>query len=234
MGNADLVRCVLGHVLAGIKAYNARELACAALAWTRVSRAHWDACQSANGASGAWLRCTWRHFGAATTTLVSDNTRANFFALCRRAQSDHMGLPFFMRFLVSCNASLAEAILEQQYAGQYTRQMEDADWRVRGWRINMRIAARHALNLLAWHPHGKYAPYDVQGMVTYFLGPRGIGTLFEDCDHKMAAFLYPDLRLTNWDSFKYFHQPKARNARRHLVAVRKLNALWEQHQAECA
>ena len=159
MGNADLVRCVLGHVLAGIKAYNARALARAALGgWTRVSRAHWDACQSANG---AWLVFSRRQFGGGLKILVPNDPRANFFALCRKAQGDHMGLPIFMRFGVTSNDSLAVAMLENDPSIDYTHSMPDTDWRVRGWRIRNRITARHALRLLAWHPHGKYAPYDV-------------------------------------------------------------------------
>ena len=229
MGNADLVRCVLGHVLADIKEYNARALARAALAWTRVSRAHRDACQSANG---AWLVFSRRQFGGGLALLVPNDPRANFLALCRKAQTDHMGLPIFMRFGVTDNESLADALLENDPSIDYARNMSDTDWRVRGWRIRYRIMARHVLRLLSWHPHGKYAPYDVQGMVSYFDGPEWAQT-FANCEHRMAAFLYPNV-VTDWLSFRNGEHAKALNARKYQAAVRKMGQLLALFRAECA
>jgi len=237
MGNADLVRCVLGHVLAGINEYNAWALARAATHWTRVGRAHWAACQSANG---AWLDLTRRHFGTAITALVPNDARANFYALCRKAQSNHMGLPFFMRFGVTDNDSLAEAILEHDPSVNVSA-LDEHDWRVRGWRVRYRIMARHVLRLLTWHPHGKYALYDMEGMVAYFLGMGDVGPPgtteaypFETHPHKMAAFLYPNL-VTNWESFRSGEsQSKALNARKYVLAIRKVNLMLERFREECA
>ena len=227
---------VLGHVLAGIKAYNARALACAALPWTRVSRAHWDACQSANG---AWSALTRRHFGTAALTLVPSDARANFFALCRRAQSDYMGLPFFMRYLVTDRHSLAEAMLEHLHKGEYTRGMPAGDWRVQGWRASMRVSAQHVLDLLAWHPHGKYAPYDLEGMLAYFrnrddIGPPGTTEAypFYNSWHKMGAFLYPAL-VTDWQSLED-DMPKCLSARKYLSSVHRMNEMLERFRADCA
>lgn len=245
MGNADLVRCVLGHVLAGIKAYNARALAAAASGgWTRVSRAHWDACRSANS---TWAALTRRHFGTAAPTLVPSDARANFFALCRKAQSDHMGLPIFLRFGVEDVQSLGEALLENEPGLNYDRGMSDADWRVRGLRIRYRSCARYVLRLLSWHPHGKYAHYDVEGMVAYFLDERDIprGNLFggnaDDADpesvaealrHRMGAFLYPN-DVTDWHSL-LSDTARFRSARGYVKCVRKMQALLARFRQECA
>ena len=229
MGNADLVCCVLGHALAGIEAYNVRELAREALAWPHASRAHWAACESAEA---TWMAFTRRHFGSGAATLVPNAARANFFALCRKAQADHMGLPIFMRFGVVSNDSLANALLENDPSIDYAPSMVDTDWRVRGWRVRYRIMARHVLRLLSWHPHGKYAPYDVQGMVSYFDGPEWAQT-FANCEHRMAAFLYPDA-VTDWWSFRVSEHAKALNARKYQTAVRKMGQLLARFRAECA
>lgn len=230
MGNADLVRCVLGHVLAGIDECNARALAHAASHWTRVSRAHWAACQSANG---AWLVFTRRHFGAALTPLVPNDPRANFFALCRKAQNDHMGLPIFMRFGVTDHDSLAQAMLDHDPITANHRDLPN-DWRVKGWRIRYRIMARHVLRLLTWHPHGKYAPYDVKGMIAYFLGCSDIDlALFANREHKMAAFLYPNA-VTDWQSFRDGEHARALNARKYVGAVRRVSELLVLFVTECS
>jgi len=237
MGNADLVCCVLGHVLVGIKEFNARALAAAALGgWTRVSRAHWDACRNA---TPLWAGLTRRHFGVAAPTLVPNDARANFFALCRKAQNDHLGLPVFLRLDVEDAQTLAEAMLEHDHGDEYSRDHPESDWRVRGWLIQSRIAARHVLRLLAWHPHGKYAPYDVKGMVAYFLGSSDIGPPgtteaypFTSSAHKMGAFLYPN-HVTDWESLTS-DTARYRSARKYVVAVRKMNALLERFRAACA
>lgn len=245
MGNADLVRCVLGHVLADINEYNARALACAALPWTRVSRAHWGACLSANA---AWAALTRRHFGTAAPTLVPSDARANFFALCRKAQSDHMGLPIFLRFGVEDVQSLGEALLENEPGRNYDRGMSDADWKVRGWRVKYRAYARHVLRLLSWHPHGKYAHYDVEGMVAYFLDERDIprGNLFggdaddpdprsvaETLEHRMGAFLYPN-DVTDWHSLR-LGLVRHRSARAYVRGVRMMQVLLlARFRQECA
>lgn len=236
MGNADLVCCVLGHVLVGIKEYNARALARAAWSWTRVSRAHWDACRSA---TPLWVGVTRRHFGSGAATLVPNDARANFYALCRKAQQDHMGLPVFMRFDVEDVDTLAEAMLEHDRSVNYERGMVE-DWRVRGWRSRYRIMARHVLRLLSRHPHGKYAHYDAKGMVAYFLGPRDIGPAgvagehpFENCEHKMATFLYPN-GVTDWESFRNLEFVQAHGARKYLRAVRKMGNLLALFASECA
>lgn len=229
MGNADLVCCVLGHVLAGIDECNARALARAASHWTRVSRAHWDACQSANG---AWEALTRRHFGGGLTLLVPNDPRANFFALCRKAQNDHMGLPIFMRFGVIDQDSLAQVMLDHDPITANHRDLLN-DWRVKGWRIRYRIMARHVLRLLTWHPHGKYAPYDVKGMVAYFLGCSDIGALFANREHKMATFLYPNA-VTDWHLLWDGDYRKVLSARKYLTAVRKVGELLALFVTECA
>jgi len=233
MGNADLVRCVLGHVLAGIDECNARELARAASHWTRVSRAHWAACK---GANGAWLVFSRRHFGtvlAQHAPLVPNDPRANFYALCLKAQTEHMGLPIFMRFGVINNDSLANAMLEQDPITANHRDLPN-DWRVKGWRIRYRIMARQVLRLLSWHPHGKYAPYDVKGMVSYFLGCSDIDLApFANREHKMAAFLYPNA-VTDWQSFRDGEHARALNARKYVAAVRKVSELLVLFVTECA
>jgi len=237
MGNADLVRYVLGHVLAGIEEYNARALARAASGgWTRVSRAHWNACRSANE---AWAALELRHFGRAAPTLVPNDARADFFALCRKAQNDHLGLPVFLRLDVEDAQTLAEAMLEHEHGDEYSRDHPESDWRVRGWRIRTRITARHVLRLLAWHPHGKYAPYDVKGMVAYFLDSSDIGppgTIeaypFYCHSHKMGTFLFPN-HVTDWASLTN-DTPKTLSARKYMMAVRKMNGLLERFRAECA
>ena len=236
MGNADLVRCVLGHALAGIDEFNARALAAATWGWPRVSRAHWDACRRADD---AWEALTRRHFGRVVAPRVPNDARANFYALCRKAQNDHMGLPVFLRFDVEGADTLAHAMLEQEHGHNYSRDQPDSDFRVRGWRIKTRITARHVLRLLAWHPHGKYTPYDVKGMVAYFLCCRDIGPPgtteaypFYHPAHKMGVFLFPN-HVTDWQSLTS-NTPRALSARKYLQAVRKMHGLLALFRAECA
>ena len=228
MGNADLVCCVLGHVLVGIKEYNARALARAASGgWTRVSRAHWDACRNAKA---LWVALARRHFGSGAATLVPNDARANFFALCRKAQNDHMGLPIFMHYGVSCKTSLANAMLEHDHGNEYDRNQPASDWRVRGWRLRYGHFARIVLRLLAWHPNGKYAPYDMEGMLAYFMGPcQGE---FENLDHRMGAFLYPN-DVTDWDSLQS-SIPKFLSARKYMMAVRHMRRLLWPFRKDCA
>ena len=238
MGNADLVRCVLVHVLAGIKECNARALAAAALGgWTRASRVHWDACQSAGD---AWAALARRHFGGTAPTLVPDDARANFFALCRKAQYDHMGLPVFMWYDVEDEYTLAEAMTEHTHGDEYSRSMHPVqDWRVRGWRMRSKASARQVLRLLTWHPHGKYAPYDLEGMLAYFrnrddIGPPGTTEAypFYSSSHKMGAFLYP-AHVTDWPSLEA-DMPKALSARKYVSSVNLMHEMLRHFRADCA
>ena len=239
MGNADLVRCILGHVLAGRKKKrNARALARAASGgWTRVSRTHWDACKSANE---AWAAHARRHFGRSAPTLVPDDARANFFALCRKAQYDHMGLPVFMWYVVEDEHTLAEAMTEHIHGDEYFRSMHPVqNSRVRSWRMRSNASARQVMRLLTWHPHGKYAPYDLEGMLAYFrsrddIGPPGTTEAypFYTSAHKMGAFLYP-AHVTDWQSLEA-DMPKNLSARKYLSSVHLMNEMLQRFRADCA
>ena len=69
-------------------------------------------------------------------------------------------------------------------------------------------------------------------MTPYFDVPRWAET-FVCCEHRMAAFLYPNA-VTDWQSFRDGEHAKALNARKYQAAVRKMGQLLALFRAECA
>ena len=170
---------------------------------------------------------------------------ANFFALCRKAQSNHMSLPIFLRFGVEDALSLGDAFLENEPGLNYDRNKPDPDWRTRGRLSTYRSYARSVMRLLSWHPHGKYAHYDAEAMVAYFLDESDLplGNLFggneDDPDpqsvaealrHRMGTFLYPGWYANqSWCDIV-----KCRSARGYVKGVQKMQALLARFRQECA